>query len=64
MIISLIGCLSVNTATELSSLDPEIKQIVTNLFKNTKQMFKNMFEEGQKKLLNKRRATNQTFEPG
>ena len=44
-----IGCLSVNTATELSSLDPEIKQIVTNMFKNTEQMFQNMLEEGQEK---------------
>ena len=43
------GCLSVNAAVELSLLDPDIKHIVTKMFKDTEVMFEQMLEEGQKK---------------
>lgn len=41
-----VGCLAVNTATELASIDLDIKQIITKMFKSTEQMFKDILEEG------------------
>ncbi|MBO9129002.1 TetR/AcrR family transcriptional regulator [Bacillus sp. 165] len=43
------GCLSVNSAVELSLLDQDIKHIVTKMFKDTEVMFEQMLEEGRKK---------------
>lgn len=43
------GCLSVNATAELASLDQDIKEIVTEMFKHTEHMFEKMLVEGQKK---------------
>lgn len=43
------GCLSVNTAAELSLLDDEIKHRVTKMFKDTEIMFEKMLETGREK---------------
>lgn len=41
------GCLSVNTAIELSLLDKEIGRIVTKMFNRTEDMFHNLIKQGQ-----------------
>ncbi|ODG91772.1 MULTISPECIES: TetR/AcrR family transcriptional regulator [Bacillaceae] len=41
------GCLSVNTAIELSLLDKEIGRIVTKMFNRTEDMFNDLIKRGQ-----------------
>lgn len=43
------GCLSVNTAAELSLVDKDVKNMVTKMFKDTEIMFEHLLEEGRKK---------------
>ena len=41
------GCLSVNTAVELSLLDTKIDEIVTDMFRKTEAMLQQLIEQGQ-----------------
>ncbi|MDQ0207510.1 TetR/AcrR family transcriptional regulator [Alkalicoccobacillus murimartini] len=42
------GCLTVNAAVELSSIDQEFNQLVTRMFKDTELMFEHLLITGQK----------------
>lgn len=41
-----VGCLAVNTTTELSSIDSDIKKIVTEMFRDSERMFEELLEKG------------------
>lgn len=43
------GCLTVNTAVELSLLDEEIAQIISDMFSRTEKLFYNLLIQGQNK---------------